>query len=110
MKNQQRMQKPHIMKFVEVTALLLALLIVEIVIGVAIYRHAAEVAYNGQMDDYRHRISRLADSVDHAIENGKNRTPAFTGTLDGTGFRLSNSEKSYEADANIAGNLKDNSR
>lgn len=93
------------MKFVEITALLLALLIVEIVIGVAVYRHAAEVAYNGQMNDYLRCISRLAKSVDAAIETGKTQTPDVWGTLSGKEFTLSDSTGNYVADANIADNL-----
>ncbi len=103
MKNRQRMQKTHIMKFIEITALLLALLIVETVIGIAIYRHAAEVAYNGQMNDYLRCITRLAKSVDGAIESGKTQEPDMEGTLSGTVLRLFDHD--YTADTNIAKNL-----
>ena len=93
------------MKFIEVTALLLALLAIEIVIGVAVYRRASEVAYNGQMNDYLRCISRLAKSVDEALEAGKTQTPDVSGTLAGSKFRLDDSATEYTADDNIADNL-----
>ena len=94
------------MKFVVVTAFLLALLIVEVVIGVAVYRHASEIAYNGRMNDYERSASRLALSMDEAIEAGKTQTPDLTGTLksDNT-FLLSDSDVSYKCDPAIAENL-----
>ena len=106
MKVKQRMQKSHIMKLVVVTALVLALLIVETVVGVAIYRHAREIAYNGQMNDYLRNVSRVAKTLDETIEAYKGKTPDISGTLSGTGLTFDDSGRTYTANVNIAENLK----
>ena len=108
MKVKQRMQKSHIMKLVVVTALVLALLIVETIVGIAIYRHAREIAYNGQMNDYLRNVSHVAKSLDEAIEAGKEKEPDLSGRVSGTELVLVDAGQTrvYTADGNIAQNLK----
>ncbi len=106
MKVKQRMQKPHLMKFIEITALVLALLIVETVVGIAIFRHAREIAYNGQMNDYLRSISRFADHLEDVVERERTQEPDLSATLTGTGLKFEDSGRIYTADSNIAENLK----
>ena len=106
MKVKQKIQKPHIMKIIVLTAMVLALLIVETVIGIAICDRAKKVAYEGQMTNYMHSASRVAQALDSAVEKAKDRTPDITGTLSGKEFTLDDTSRKYSADANIAANLK----
>lgn len=94
------------MKFIEVTAMLLAMWIIETVIGIAVYRHASEIAYDGQMENYLRGVSRVADALDEAIGAGKTRTPDLSGSLSGTTLTLEGAGRTYAADATIADNLR----
>ena len=93
------------MKFIVITALVLALVAVEAVVGTAIYRRAKEVAYNGQINDYIRLAVRLANSIDMALEQGKTETPDLSATLSGSKITFDGVEREYTADASVANNV-----
>ena len=105
-KTKQPLQKRHIMKFIVITALVLALVAVEAVIGTAIYRRAKDVAYNGQINDYIRLATRLANSIDMAFEEGKTQTPDLKATLSGTKITFDGVGREYSAEASIANNMR----
>ena len=107
MKAKQRMQKSHLMRTIEVVALILALLIVETVIGIAIHRRTSEIAYNGLMDNYAQSISRFAQELDVAILQGEARRPAdFSATVTGKTMVLNDTGRSYGANATQVENFR----
>ena len=103
-KVQQRMQKSHIMKFVIVAIMILALMGVETILGVTLYARTVSVAYDGLMDDYQRRIGQLAASMDGLLETGRSSDAAHTGTLKGKDLTIDGA--SYTADDSIGRNLE----